>query len=162
MNLKRINTENKSDTKKFINFPYTLYKDNKYWVPPFFSEMKAILNRNKHPFYKHSTAEFFIVEEGVDVLGRIAILKNNNFCKHHDKQVAFFYYFDCINDDNVSKKLFDAAAAWSKNNGVKEIYGPRGFTRSSGIGMLIEGHQYYPAIGIPYNFNYYGDLTEKY
>ena len=161
MQLKQINTSSMSDINKFINLPFTLYKDNKYWVPPLSLEMKSVFNKKKHPFYEHSKADFFIVENGNDVLGRIAVLRNSNYCTHHNKSIAFFYYFDCVDDLSVSSLLFDAALEWSKENNIDELYGPRGFTRSSGVGLLIEGFDYYPAIGIPYNFEYYRSLIEN-
>jgi len=54
----------------------------------------------------------------------------------------------------------DAGIDWSKKIGMKIIYGPRGFVRSAGVGLLIEGFDYYPAIGIPYNYPYYKKLID--
>jgi len=162
MNIIKIDPSNKNNIKKFINFPFQLYKSNKYWVPPFQSELYGLLRKKNHPFFIHSTGDFFIAEENNEVLGRIAVLKNVNFCKHHDKQIAFIYYFDSVNDKNISSKLFSTAQEWAKNSGATELYGPRGFSRSSGVGTLVEGFNFYPAIGIPYNYDYYDDLIKSY
>ncbi len=40
-------------------FPYTLYRDDKNWVPPLFMDDYRNVNRKKHPFYQHTEADFF-------------------------------------------------------------------------------------------------------
>ncbi|MRS03597.1 hypothetical protein EG832_10320, partial [bacterium] len=160
MQLIRIQTTEKKDVSRFNKLPFELYRDNPYWVPPLQGEMEAILDREKHPFYTHSNADFFIVEEGGKTQGRIAVLKNENFCKHHQADIAFFHYFESTDDPQVSKLLFDAAFEWAKEQGATQLMGPKGFLRSSGQGLLVEGFDLLPAMGIPYNLPYYPQLVE--
>jgi ribosomal protein S18 acetylase RimI-like enzyme len=42
------------------------------------------------------------------------------------------------------------------------LLGPKGFLRSSGMGILIDGFEYLPSLGIPYNLPYYQALFEDY
>ena len=43
--------ETNADLKKFIQFPFKIYKDTPYWVPPLiFDEMKT-LRRDKNPAF---------------------------------------------------------------------------------------------------------------
>jgi len=162
MQIRKINLENQLDRKLFSQFPFDLYKESPYWVPPFSSEMKLVFNRSKHPFYKHSQADFFVAESEGQVLGTIAALQNRNYCTHHNIQVGFYYYFECVDDLQVSMGLFDAAADWAKKQQLTSIRGPRGFLRSDSVGCLIEGFDYRPAIGIGYNLPYYQKLVEAY
>jgi hypothetical protein len=118
------------------------------------------LDRKKHPFYKHSDAEFFLAEKRGDVVGRIAILHNKNYCAYHSSSTAFFYYFDAFDDLEISRSLFEASSQWAKNRGLNNILGPKGFLRSSGSGLLIKGFEFAPALGIPYNHAYYEKLFE--
>ena len=49
LTLKEISS--KKDLKKFISFPYDLYKGNKYFIPPLrFDEMKS-LNKKVNPAF---------------------------------------------------------------------------------------------------------------
>jgi GNAT superfamily N-acetyltransferase len=162
MHIRKINTLNKNDIIKFINFPHDLYHDQPNWIPPLFSELQLILNKNKHPFYKHSEADFFIAEHENEVLGRIAVLYNQNYAKHHHKKIAFFYYFESIEDQSVANALLKAAIDWCRERDLDLIYGPRGFLRSAGAGLLIEGFEYQPALGIPYNQPYYQKYIEDF
>ena len=41
----------KSELNQFIKFPWKIYKDDKYWVPPLLMEQKTLLNKQKNPFF---------------------------------------------------------------------------------------------------------------
>lgn len=161
MKLTKINLSSKPDKDKFINFPFTIYKDHPYWVPPLKAEIERVLSPSKHPFYRHSNADFFVVESEREVLGRIAILQNKNFNAYHNSKTAFFYYFDTVDDAGVAKLLIDAAKDWAKKEGLTQIMGPKGFLRSSGIGLLVEGFEILPAMGLAYNYPYYATHLEN-
>ena len=161
MQLVKIDPTDKKRANNFIHFPFTLYKENKYWVPPLHGELETVMNHQVHPFYRHSDADFFMVEDGKDVLGRIAVLKNNNFCDYHKTNTAFFYYFESINDPQVSDLLFTSAFEWAKSHACDQMMGPKGFLRSNGQGLLVEGFDLMPAMGISYNMPYYAALIER-
>ncbi len=72
MDILKIDTGNKRDVKRFLDFPFRLYRDVPQWVPPFDADAKRMLDRNKHPFYRHSTAEFFMAVKADRVAGRLA------------------------------------------------------------------------------------------
>ena len=162
MQVRKINTTKPSDRNKFIRFPFKIYADNPYWVPPIQGDMEFVMNRKTYPFYKHSIAEFFIAESEGDVLGRVAILQNKNYCDFHKEKIAFFYYFDSVDDLQVSNALLQSASDWARSNGLDTILGPKGFMRSNGFGVLIEGFDKLPALGVPYNFPYYENLLTQF
>lgn len=155
MKLRQIDTTNPSDRRKFTDLPFHLYKNNTCWVPPLASELPLVLNRNRHPFYQHSEADFFVVEDDREVIGRIAALHNRNYSEFHHSPTGFFYYFECVDDAQAAGMLFDAATEWCRRHGVQSILGPKGFLRSNGLGLLVEGFDLLPAVGIAYNFPYY-------
>ncbi len=158
MQARKLDLDNRKDRSKFIQFPFKLYKDNPYWVPPIQGDIEFVMNREKHPFYRHSNADFLVVESEGEVLGRMAILQNKNYCDFHQQKIAFFYYFDVVDDLQVSKMLLQAGVDWAKSHGLDTILGPKGFVRSNGFGILIEGFDKLPALGIPYNHPYYATL----
>lgn len=155
MNIRTINCEKPRDRGLFINFPFELYKNDANYVPAMREEMELVMNRKKHPFYKHSDAEFFIAEDKGKIVGRVAVLKNENYCEHHQQQIGFFYYLEGIEDIQVFRNLFSAAFDWFKRHDVKLILGPKGFLRSNAVGTLVEGFEYMPALGMIYNPRYY-------
>jgi len=160
MNVRLLNTENRRDIRRFVQFPFTLYEDCPQWMPPLVSAVKASLNRRRYPFYQHSDADFFVAEDDGDVVGRIAVLENRRYNDYHQRKAAFFYYFDAIDDADVTRALFDAAADWAARRGLTMLYGPKGFLRSDAVGILIEGFEHRAALSMPYNYAYYPRLME--
>jgi len=155
---RKIDTTKLQDLKTFIDFPFQLYKDSPYWVPSLRSEIEGVLDKKSHPFYDHSQADFFIAEQDDKTLGRITGIYNQKFNEFSDINTAFFYYFDSVNDPDVAQSLFQKACEWAKEKGAEKIYGPKGLLQGDGIGLLVKGFDYPPAMGILYNYPYYHDL----
>jgi len=160
MSIRNINPQNSQDVGRFLDFPLNLYRHHPYWVPEIRSSARLIFDRKRHPYYRHSDSAFFLVENQGKVVGRLAALHNRNYCNHYKQEIGFFTCFDAIDDQAVANELFNAAAEWMKKRGIVSILGPRGFLRSQGFGLLIEGFDHLPAVGIPYNFAYYQKLIE--
>lgn len=143
---------------QFIQLPFDLYRHHPNWVPPLVGDMFGVFDREQHPFYEHSDAAFFMVENDGKILGRIAVLHNRNFCAHHNLELGFFYFFDAVEDEQVAKMLADASAEWAKSRGLKGIYGAKGFSRADGQGVLVDGFDQRAVFGAPYNFPYYDKM----
>ncbi|MBN1230824.1 MAG: hypothetical protein JXA19_03040 [Anaerolineales bacterium] len=161
--VEQIDPGNKKDVKRFIGFQYELYKDCPQWVPPIVIDKKTQLNKNKHPYYEHSDADFFIaVKDGKDV-GVIAALVNNLSNEYHNRKQAQFYLFECINDQEVAIALFDRVVEWSHERNLDTVVGPKGFGVLDGYGILIKGYEHRQMMTmLNYNYPYYRDLVENY
>jgi hypothetical protein len=155
MNLRQIDLSNKKDVRRFIDFPFELYCEDPLWVPPLLGEMRAALNPAKHPFYQHSEAAFFIAEQDGRTLGRIAAIDNEHFKRYTQSKTGFFYFFETVEDIEVAHTLFEAVFDWSRQRGLPRIFGPKGLAQGDGMGLLVEGYDRQPGMGIPYNPPYY-------
>jgi hypothetical protein len=160
MKLRMLDTSSRRDVNNFVQFPFDLYKDCENWCPPIRLDITSIMNKKKHPLYQVSEADFFVVESEGDVLGRIAVNTPKAFSAYKGREFAFFYYFDVIDDVQVSNLLFEAVEDWSKQRGVEIIEGPTAFTRSGAKGLLAEGFEYKAPVGVNYNYPYYGGFVE--
>jgi hypothetical protein len=100
-----------------------------------------------------------VVESEGQVLGRIAALHNRYYSRYHNTPTGFFYCFDSVEDLQVSRKLFKGLLEWARARQLKTVLGPKGFLRSNGSGLLVEGFQYLPALAMPYNHAYYDALV---
>jgi len=162
MDIKKIDVRNKSQVNEFVKFPFRLYRNCPQWVPPFIGDIKIMMNPDKHPYYEHSDAEFFTVSNGNEMLGRIALMENKPFNKYHDVHKAQFYLFDCVDDQEAANKLFEFASKWSKERGLNELVGPKGFSPFDGYGIQIEGFEHRQMmIMMNYNYPYYTKLVEN-
>jgi len=156
----KLNTESRRDVDRFIDLPFRLYRNCPQWVPPLVDDVRLQLNRRKYPFYEHSDADFFLAERGGRVVGRIAVLENRHYNAHWHSQTAFFYLFDAENDPEAAQALFGTIEEWARARGLTKVVGAKGFLQGDGIGVLVQGFEHHPAVGIPYNYEYYGPLIE--
>jgi len=161
LTIEKIDTENKSQVKRFVEFYYDLYKDCPQWVPPLFMDAYLPLNRKKHPFFEYSNADFFLAVRDGKVVGRICAGVNNLFNKYHKAKKAQFYFFDTIDDLEVARALFDAAFDWARERGLDTLIGPKGLSPFDGYGIQIEGHEHRQMMTMMnYNYPYYQNLVE--
>ncbi|HEY70342.1 MAG TPA: hypothetical protein G4O08_07155 [Anaerolineae bacterium] len=157
-----VDTRSKADVNRFLQLPFRLYQGSTLWVPPILVDARTQLSPDKHPFYEHSDAEFFLaVREGEDV-GRIALLENKPYNTYHDKRQAQFYLFECIDDFEVAQALFEKASEWARARKLTQIVGPKGFGALDGYGMLVEGFEHRPAMTMMnYNPPYYPEFMQR-
>ena len=160
MHIIQIDLSNKKQIKDFLTLPFRLYADTPQWVPPLEMDDRIRLNPRRYPFYQHSQAGFFLADEGTRAVGRIAVIDNRMYNQFHHESTAFFYLFECENDQTVANALFEAAFDWASARGMTKMLGPKGFTVLDGFGLLIKGFEHRPAFGQPYNPPYYHNLVE--
>ncbi|MFH1086817.1 MAG: hypothetical protein V1772_13775 [Chloroflexota bacterium] len=159
MRVRQIDTHNAHDVRRFVRFPFALYRGSPYWVPPLLADARQILDEDHHPYYQHSAAAFFLAERDGEVVGRIAAMDNRPYNAHYRSKVASFGYLETINDEAVARALFDACAAWAAARGLTEMYGARELLGVDTSGILVEGFDQLPALGVPYNPPYYDSLV---
>lgn len=161
--IQKIDTSSKSQVNEFVQFHYKLYAGTPQWVPPFISDIKAMINPNKHPFYEHSEAEFFVAKNSKgEIVGRIGLLENKPYNRYHDVRSANFYLFDVIEDLDAANSLFSTAFEWCKKRNLDKLVGPKGFSLFDGYGIQIEGTDHRQMMTMMnYNFPYYGTFMEQ-
>lgn len=162
MNIIKVDLKSRESVNRFIQFPFDLYAGHPQWVPPFLSDVRTMMNPDKHPYYEHSDAEFFIAERDGEVVGRIAALENKPFNAFHHVRDAEFYLFETINDQAVANALFTTVFDWAKARGLDRLVGPKGFGPLDGYGIQIEGFEHRQMMNMMnYNYPYYRDLVEN-
>lgn len=159
--IEKVDLANKSQVKRFVQFPHRLYKDCPQWVPPLNVDAYAQLDPKKHPFYEHSDVEFFLaVRDGRDV-GRIAAIENKPFNQYHGTKESDFYFFECENDLEAATALFNTVFEWTKKRGLNCVVGPKGMGPLDGYGVQIFGHEHRQTMTmLNHNFPYYQQLVE--
>lgn len=160
--IEQIDLSNRKQVQAFLRLPETIYKNNPLWVPPLRSDAIRMLNIHKNPFFKHSTAAFFLAYDSNDrPVARLACLNHHPYNTYNQEKAAFFYLFEAMHLPGVSITLFESAVSFAREQGLNKIIGPRGFSTLDGIGLLSEGFEFRPALGIPYSPSYYVSLVEQ-
>ena len=160
MNITQIDLSDKRQVKDFLDLPFRIYKEIPQWVPPLRMDDRIRLDPKRYPFYQHSQAGFFLACDGTRAVGRIAVIDNRLYNQYNNTSTAFFYLFECENDQQITHALLEAAFDWARARGLTKILGPKGFTVLDGFGLLVKGFEQRPAFGLPYNPPYYPDLIE--
>ncbi len=145
MELIQVDTSNRAQVRRFLRLPFDLYRDVPQWVPPLAPDARRMLDRRRHPFYRNSTAAFFLAVDGSRTVGRLAVLDNADYNAFNHERTAFFYLFECENDIGTAAALFDAGFAWARARGLDRMIGPRGFSVFDGLGLLVRGFEHRPA-----------------
>lgn len=140
--LQKIDPRDQRDVQRYINLPYPLYRDNPNWVPFLRMDVATMLNADKHPFYEHSDAEFFIARRNGEDVARLAMLENKPYNRYHDKKQAQFYHLECVDDYEVAEALFARGFEWARARGLDQVVGPKGFGPFDGYGLLVEGFEH--------------------
>ena len=156
----QINLSDKRQVDDFLRLPFFIYRDIPQWVPPLQADERLRLSPRRFPFYKHSQASFFLAQEATRPIGRLAVFDNRRYNDFNKTKTAFFYLFECENNEEAASGLFTAAFEWARSRSLNKIVGPKGFTPLDGFGLLVKGFEHRPAFGLPYNPAYYLDLIE--
>jgi len=148
--------------KRFVSFQYSLYRDNKYWVPPPYSDEVNSLRKDKNPAFEFCDAKYWIAEKDGIIIGRIEGIINKRYNEKWNANIARFGWFDFIDDKEVSSALLGTVEQWAKLNGMTSLNGPLGFTDMDGEGALVQGFEEVSTLGALYNYPYYPKHIEQF
>ena len=145
----------------FVKFPFTLYKDNPYWVPPLIKDEIETIDPNLNPVYQNADARLFLAYYKEKVVGRIAAIVNWIEVNEIKKSKVRFGWFDTIDNIEVTKLLIDKVIEFGQKHNLKSIEGPLGFSNLDKAGLLIEGFKERNTLITLYNHPYYVEHLKK-
>lgn len=151
----------KGDLTTFVKFPFELYKDSPYYVPPIIKEELEVMNPKKNPVFKNAIAKYFLAYKNGTVVGRIAAIINWIEVKEQQKPKVRFGWFDVIDDVNVTKALLDKVAEVGRSHSLTFMEGPVGFSNMDKAGILIKGFEELNTMITWYNHSYYAQHMEQ-
>lgn len=150
----------KSDFRKFLSFPWKIYKNDPNWVPPIENDIRDRLDKKKNPFFEHADREIFLAFRGGKVAGRIVAVVDENHNSFHEEKIVFFGLYESVDDIGVARALLEAAAAWGRERGMDTLRGPVNLSLNEECAFLLEGFDSPPVVMMPYNPPFYLKLME--
>lgn len=157
--LKRV--ESKKDWDEFIGLPWMIYQGNEHWVPPLRIAVRDTLDVTKNPFFKHASMYAIIAQRDGKTVGRLIGVIDDNHNRHHDEKTAFFGFYECIDDQQLSDAMFEDVEKWARERGMTMMRGPMNPSTNHECGLLVEGFNDSPNVMMTYNPPYYAKLLEK-
>jgi GNAT superfamily N-acetyltransferase len=146
---------NKKELKAFVTFPFSLYKNSKYWVPPIISQEMATFDKEKNPIFKDAEATFFLAYKDGKIVGRVAAIINWLEVDKKNQKKMRFGWFDFIDDIAVSTALLNEVNRIGKANNLEYTEGPVGFSNLDKVGVMTEGFDQIGNMITWYNHAYY-------
>ena len=147
--------------KEFFKVPWIVYKDDKYWIAPFWTEFKDFFKGN-NPFWTHAETQLFVAYKDNIAVGRVAAFVDHAYCETVGEKVGFFGFFECINDFKIASGLLDTAQRWLASKKMSVMRGPINGRIDIGCGFLYEGFGSTPFILASYSPEYYIDFAKDY
>jgi len=151
----------KSEIKEFVTFPFSIYKDNPYWVPPLIQDEIDSFDKQKNPVFLSADAQFFIAYRDNKAVGRIAAIVNWDEINGQQKKKVRFGWFDVIDDIEVTKALLEKVYQFGSKHHLEYVEGPIGFSNLDKVGVLTEGFDQIGTMITWYNHPYYKEHLEQ-
>ncbi|MBQ7622172.1 MAG: N-acetyltransferase [Bacteroidales bacterium] len=146
--------------REFLWFANRLYNGNPFFVPPLYADEKKIFRRN-YTYSDTCDTIYFNAYKNGEMAGRISgIIQKASNEKRGEKRVRFTR-FDCIEDFEVAKALFDAVEKWAVSKGMDTACGPLGFSDLEREGLLVEGFDQLSTFEEQYNAPWYPEFIER-
>ena len=73
-----------------IKFPFTLYRDDPYWVPPLIGERWKHFDPHHNPFFEHAQMQMFRAVRDGKTVGTIAAINDSLHPQVWGENVGFF------------------------------------------------------------------------
>ncbi len=154
--------QSQADLMEFVKLPWRVYAGDPFWVPPLFSERLAFQNPKHNPFFEHAEVERFLALRGAETVGSIAAFTNHRHNEFHKENIAFFGFFEVLEDEEAAVALLNAAEQWARAKGHTALRGPAQFSTNEECGLLIDGFDDAPRVLMTYNPRRYKEYIENY
>ncbi|MFS4415664.1 GTP cyclohydrolase [Maribacter sp. 2307ULW6-5] len=151
----------KKELRQFVMFPFSLYENSAYWVPPIIANELESFDKTKNPAFKDAEAWFFLAYDNDKIVGRVAAIINWWEVKEQGLLKMRFGWFDFVDDARVSEALLGKVAEIGRRHDLDFMEGPVGFSNLDKVGVLVEGFDHIGTMVTWYNHPYYVQHYER-
>jgi GNAT superfamily N-acetyltransferase len=150
------------ERRKFLTFPWKIYRNDSLWVPPLLPERKKVIDPDRGVFFDRGEAEFFLVYKDGKLAGTICAAEDPPTNQKRGKKECMFGFLEYIEDYEVFQALIEKVREWGEKRGLNALYGPWNLDYEDGYGVLIEGRDTPPALMCGHTPPYYQEFMERY
>ena len=156
-----IQATTKKQIANFVKFPFTLYKNHPFWVPPLIQDEIDSFDKTKNPAFETAEAHLYLAYQNNKIVGRIAAIINWDEVKTQKKLKVRFGWFDVIDDVQITKALLEKVIEIGKKNNLDHVEGPMGFSNLDKVGVITDGFDEIGSMITWYNYPYYVSHLEQ-
>jgi ribosomal protein S18 acetylase RimI-like enzyme len=148
----------RAGTRRFIAVAPPLYQDIPAWARPLDAQLRARLDQQREPFWRHAEGQLVIASRHGRDSGRLLVAYDRLRPERLGEKTATFGFFEAPADPAVSRALFAEAERWAAKRGADALAGPFALSVHEEVGLLVAGFERPPCLMMPYNRDYYADL----
>jgi hypothetical protein len=151
----------RKEERLFEGLPERLHGLDPAFIPPFpgsivkYLSPKSAFNRRSGEIYP------FLGWRAGKPVGRIAAIINHAHNERYHDRTGFFGFFDCEDSLDLARALFEAASAILRSRRMESLRGPYNPSINDECGLLVEGFQHRPCLGLCWNPEYQKTLVEQ-
>ena len=125
------------------------------------AQQKAFLDERRNPFFRHAEVMLWVAREGARPVARIAAAidrSSNDFLR---EKLGYFGFYEAPDRLETAQALLQTSRSWLAGRGMTVMRGPGCFTTNHDfLGLLVQGHERRPVIGMPWQPPYYQSQLE--
>jgi hypothetical protein len=139
---------------EFFSVARAVYREDPHWIP----ESPTAIGRALSPYnrYFEKNTAWLGCEGG---RARLAGFYNPDLIIN-DARVAFFGYWETMDDPDANLKLFSDFESWARSKGAGTVYGPINFTTHGLYRIRLNRFEDGYFTGEPYNPHYYEKMLK--
>jgi len=135
----------RQDRNAFVDFVWAVYRGDPAWIPPLKSEVHALLDPAKNPWFGHGRAALFLAERDGRIVGRISAQVDDLVQVHMEPGLGQWGLFEAL-DGDVAAALIAQAETWLRAEGMTKALGPISISIWDEPGLLIDGFDQAPMV----------------
>ena len=148
--------------RQFLTFPWCVYARDPLWVPPLLPDRMRVLDPRRGPFFKHGRAQPFSALRDGKLVGTICAAEDRAANEAAGSHEALFGFFECIEDYEVARLLFEQAVQWARARDLDCLVGPYNLDYEDSHGFLVEGRDRPPALLCAHTAPWYPQFAERF
>jgi GNAT superfamily N-acetyltransferase len=135
----------KADRRRFVDFAWEVYKDDRAWVPPLKGEVHGLIDPAKNPWFEHARAQLWLARRDGRIVGRISAQVDDLVQSHMGAGIGQWGMFEVL-DGEAAAALIETAEAWLREQGMTHCLGPISLSIWDEPGLEIEGFAEPPTV----------------
>ena len=135
----------KVDRKQFVDFAWTVYKDDLAWVPPLKDEVHGLIDPKKNPWFGHAKAQLWLATRDGTTVGRISAQVDQLVLEHMGPGLGQWGMFEALDGESAAA-LIASAEGWLRDQGMTRSMGPISLSIWDEPGLLISGFDQPPMV----------------
>lgn len=128
----------------FFEAPFHAYGHDSRYVSPMKSDLVQFLSLKNPLFSSSDEFTYFAVTQNGRPVGRITAHVHRASNELFQSDMAYFGFFDCIDDLDVAAALLGAAEKWAVERGYKTLTGNFNLTAMQQAGVVTDGFECAP------------------